>query len=306
MIRIPRVAHFVFELGEQLEPLPPAALSGDRDLPAHPQPERIYLHYRYLPFGVFWDEIRPHPPRAGRSPSRSWNNAYDERLVPARYRYSHHADFVRLDALVEHGGVYADIDTIFVRPLPDALYREKFVIGREPAVVDEITGELRPSLCNALMMAEPGSVFGRTWRARMGAAINGTWSNHSGFLAQTLSEELPDEVRLEPEASFFPVRCTPAGLASLLEEGPLDLSRSYSVHLWAHVWWAWIGPTSRGMPGRCPSPTSGRRARRSPIRAAVPAGPRHRRPPDLSRAAPTTWSAGRNAAPGCGYGDAGE
>ena len=143
-----------------------------------------------------------------------------------------------LDALVEHGGVYADIDTIFVRPLPDALYREKFVIGREPAVVDEITGELRPSLCNALMMAEPGSVFGRTWRARMGAAINGTWSNHSGFLAQTLSEELPDEVRLEPEASFFPVRCTPAGLAALLEEGPLDLSRSYSVHLWAHVWWS--------------------------------------------------------------------
>ena len=27
-------------------------------------------------------------------------------------------------------------------------------------------------------------------------------------------------------------------LAALLEHGPLDLARSYSVHLWAHVWWS--------------------------------------------------------------------
>ena len=173
---------------------------------------------------------------------------------------------MRLDALVEHGGVYADIDTIFVRPLPDALYREKFVIGREPAVVDEITGELRPSLCNALMMAEPGSVFGRTWRARMGAAINGTWSNHSGFLAQTLSEELPDEVRLEPEASFFPVRCTGRArcFAGRRSFGPV--AQLFGPSLGARL----VEPGSDRLlaaacPGGCPSPTSGRRARRSPI-----------------------------------------
>ena len=56
--------------------------------------------------------------------------------------------------------------------------------------------------------------------------INGTWSNHSGFLAQALSEELPNEVRVEPKESFFAVPCTPAGLAALLEQGPVALSRS--------------------------------------------------------------------------------
>jgi hypothetical protein len=239
MSRIPRIAHFVFGLREQSEPFHLLHYLAIETCRRILQPERIYLHYHHLPFGVFWDEIRPHLTLARVDLLPEVLQArYDERLVPEQYRYAHHADFVRLDALVEHGGVYADMDTIFVRPLPDALYGEKFVIGREAAVADEITGDVRPSLCNALMIAEPGSVFARTWRARMGAAINGTWSNHSGFLAQALSEELPDEVRVEPEESFFAVPCTPAGLASLLEHGSLDLSRSYSVHLWAHVWWS--------------------------------------------------------------------
>lgn len=239
MSRIPRITHFVFGLREQLEPFHLLHYLAIETCRRILQPERIYLHYHHLPFGVFWDEIRPYLTLARVDLLPEVLQArYDECLVPEQYRYAHHADFVRLDALVEHGGVYADMDTIFVRPLPDALYGEKFVIGREAAVADEITGDVRPSLCNALMIAEPGSVFARTWRARMGAAINGTWSNHSGFLAQALSEELPDEVRVEPEESFFAVPCTPAGLASLLEHGSLDVSRSYSVHLWAHVWWS--------------------------------------------------------------------
>ena len=35
---------------------------------------------------------------------------------------SHEADFVRLDALIAHGGVYADIDTLFVHPVPARLF----------------------------------------------------------------------------------------------------------------------------------------------------------------------------------------
>ena len=27
------------------------------------------------------------------------------------------------------------------------------------------------------------------------------------------------------------------GLASLFDDGPLELPRSYSIHLWAHLWW---------------------------------------------------------------------
>ena len=56
--------------------------------------------------------------------------------VPGDLRYAHHSDFVRLDALLARGGVHADIDTIFVRPSPDDLLAQPFMIAREPVVRD--------------------------------------------------------------------------------------------------------------------------------------------------------------------------
>ncbi|MCP5159230.1 MAG: glycosyl transferase [Gammaproteobacteria bacterium] len=239
MNKIPKIVHFVFGLRPQLQPfhlLHYLAIESCRKV-LHP--DTVYLHYHHLPYGVYWDAIRPHLTLARVDLAHEVLSAdYDDRLVPEQYRYAHHADFVRLDALIEHGGIYADIDTLFLRPLPETLYHEPFVIGREQDVADEKTGEIRPSLCNALLMSRPGSLYAKTWRQRMGAAINGSWSNHSGFLAQALSEELPDHVHVEPIASFFPVPCSPQGLHALFENGPIDISRSYSVHLWAHVWWS--------------------------------------------------------------------
>jgi hypothetical protein len=162
---------------------------------------------------------------------------YHEGLVPERYRYAHHADFLRLDALIDHGGIYADLDTLFIRPIPDDLYQAPFVIGAEEPVRDEHTGRLRASLCNALLLSSPASRFARAWRARMADALDGSWSNHSGFLARALADEMPEDVRVEPAQTFFPAPCTPAGLRDLLERDGLDTTGSCSVHLWGHLWW---------------------------------------------------------------------
>lgn len=237
MSRIPRIAHFVYGLRPQTEPfhlLHYVAIESCRRLV---RPEAIYVHCHHLPYGAYWDAIRPRV-TLRRVPlvQEVHEASYSERLVPEAYRYAHHADFVRLDALIEHGGLYADIDTVFLRALPEHLFELPFVIGREPDVADELSGERRPSLCNALLLAEPGARFAREWRRRMAGALNGTWSNHSGFLAQTLSEEMPDAVHVEPEASFFPFPCSAEGLRSLLDGGDADTSASYSVHLWEHVW----------------------------------------------------------------------
>ena len=72
----------------------------------------------------------------------------------------------------------------------------------------------------------------------MGKALDGTWSNHSGFLARTIADELPETVRVEPQQTFLPAHLSVAGLRALLEEdGGVDLDDALSVHLWAHVWW---------------------------------------------------------------------
>jgi glycosyltransferase involved in cell wall biosynthesis len=235
---IPRVAHFVFGLREQDEPfhfLQYASLESCRRVL---EPETIYFHHKHLPWGPWWERIQRHVTLVEVDYVEEVLSAdYLPGRVPAEYRYAHHADFIRLGALLDHGGVYADIDTIFVRPFADELFDAPFVIGREPAVRDERTGELRPSLCNALMMAEPGAAFARTWQAQMADALDGTWSNHSGFLPERLSRSSPEIVRVEPEVSFFPFAPNRAGVSRLLEQRAQLPQGTVSVHLWAHLWW---------------------------------------------------------------------
>jgi hypothetical protein len=235
---IPRIVHFVFGLRPQTEPFHLVHYLAFESCRRVLAPERIYLHHKWLPYGVYWDLVRPHLTLVpvGQAPEVLATH-YDDRLVPEQYRYAHHADFVRLAALVEHGGVYADLDTLFLRPFPDELFHESFVIGEERPVRDELTGEYHPSLCNAVLMSAPGSEFARLWRTQMGAALNGTWSNHSGFLARRLADEHPELVRVLPEEVFFPAPCTPAGLDAMLVQDALAVDRSLTLHLCAHLWW---------------------------------------------------------------------
>lgn len=233
---IPRVAHFVFGLREQDEPFHLVHYLAIASCAAVVAPEEIHLHCHHLPYGFYWDLVRPlvtlhrieRPAIAARR--------YDDAGV-ARYSYAHEADVVRLDALDRHGGVYADIDTLFVHPPPEALWHEDCVIGREADVTDHRTGITRTSLSNAVIMARPGSPFVRRWRARIDDAFDGSWAAHSCFLADDLARAHPDEVRVEPERTFHHFPPTPGGLRRLLvgREEPLD--GVVAVHLAAHLWW---------------------------------------------------------------------
>ena len=154
------------------------------------------------------------------------------------YRYAHEADFVRLDALIEHGGVYSDIDTIFVNPIPDQLFAHRFVLGREANVQCPRTGVERESLCNALIMSEPGSEFARKWRSEMESAFDGSWSRHSTLLPCELAQAQPSLIHIEPPETFYGYMWTREDLCALLERCETPASGICSIHLWAHLWWS--------------------------------------------------------------------
>jgi glycosyltransferase involved in cell wall biosynthesis len=235
---IPRLLHFVFGLEEQPEPFHFAHFAAVQAARQMVQPEETYFHCKHLPSGPLWDALAPFLTVVEVELAEEVLTAdYSRGWVPSRYRYAHHADFIRLDVLIEQGGVYVDIDMILRRPLPDSLFSHRFVIGEEPPVRDEVTGEIGPSLCNAFLMAEKGSVFARAWREEMAGALNGTWSNHSGFLARRLSEEMPAEVHVEPAETFYPLASDREGLSRLLLQAPVMADSTLGVHLWAHLWW---------------------------------------------------------------------
>ena len=215
--------HFVFGLREQREPfhiLHYLCLASCR---AVNRPDAIHFHYRHEPFGPWWEKIKPHlqlvrAPEVveGFLPARYADSAEGRFIEQLGLSYAHEADFLRLDILIAHGGVYCDMDTLFVRPYADAWFAEDFAIGEESAPFAR--GQvIRPTLCNAVMFARPGSRFARVWRERMEQVFDGSWSGHSCHEAARLWRVMPDALRVLPREYFYRHGSTVAGLRTLLE-----------------------------------------------------------------------------------------
>ncbi len=87
-------------------------------------------------------------------------------------------------------------------------------------------------------MSAKESRFTRLWLDQIREAFDGTWSEHSGSLADRLSKAYPDLVHIEPSPSFYKHMWTPEGLHTLLEGYDPDYDDVISMHLWAHLWWS--------------------------------------------------------------------
>lgn len=235
MPKIPRYFHFVFGLKPQREPFHLVYFLCLESCFQVNKPDRVILYYHHMPHGEWWEKIRGRlelvkvPLNAHIDESR-----YRDKQI-ASFQYAHHTDFIRLEKLYDCGGVYADIDTLFIHPIPDHLYEHSCVLGREDAVPNLASGEMEESLCNALIMAEPGASFVKRWLLAAPAAFDGSWSPHSCQLANQLSLQYPGEIHIEVARSFYPYMWTESGLRELLLERHSRWEGAYSVHLWSHL-----------------------------------------------------------------------
>ena len=244
MTGVAREFHFVFGLHPQVTPMHVIhwlCLESCRQVNA---PRAIHFHHRHLPHGRWWDRIAPHlvlhrvgAPAQGFDPARYAGSAEGRLIASAGWDYAHEADFLRLEILAAHGGVYADMDTLFVDAYPDRWYANECVLGEEAAQPDA-QGVLRPSLCNAMIMAAPHAAFLTRWIAVAREAFDGTWSSHSCQAAARLWGSHADEISVLPQQACYRHAASPAGIASLFTANDRDLRSVYSLHLWAHLWWS--------------------------------------------------------------------
>ena len=236
---IPRIFHFVFGLKPTPQPLHLMHYLCLVSCFQVNQPDAVYFHYHHEPYGTYWDRLKSRLIRRRIAPNRriaDWRYT-SPYIVP--YRYAHLSDFARLEILQQYGGVYADLDTLFVRPIPNALFHHHFVMGREfPGPVGA-----EGSLCNAWIASEPGASFGAHWLRAMEASFDGSWSGHSTVLPYQLACAYPDDIQVEPLERFFKIPPTPQGLTDLFMREGMDLESLLggvlSLHLWSHLWWEW-------------------------------------------------------------------
>jgi len=246
MAEIAPVFHFVFGLKPQREPMHVVHYLCLESCRRVNRPRAMCMHYRHEPYGPWWERIKAHLclRRIGAASlipdTARYDTTAEGRLIrDAGWSYAHEADFLRLSVLLDEGGVYADMDTLFIAPLPEHLSRKPFVLGEE-APVPGGDGVLQPSLCNALILAQPGATFARVWLAAMARAFDGSWSRHSCQQAVRLWGEMPESVHVVPQTYFYKHAATPRGVRTLLEGYDPDVAGVYSLHLWAHLWWdAW-------------------------------------------------------------------
>lgn len=235
--KTPKVFHFVFGLKPQDTPLSLVYYLCLASCIQVMRPDKIYFYYHYEPWGQWWDDIKGHLTLEKIDINREISEFHYEKNRLDPYRYAHLADVARLDAIYDRGGIYADMDSIFLQPLPEEFYDAPFVMGREKVDLKAPGAVAGGSLCNAWMMGPAKAEFVRHWREELPGAFDGSWSNHATFLPYTLSQRYPELISVQPEEAFFAYSWTPEDVDALFTK-PIakDLSQSYSLHLWNHLW----------------------------------------------------------------------
>lgn len=230
---IPNVFHFVFGLRDQTEPFHLMYYLCLVSCIEVNQPDEVHFHYYNEPYGPWWERIKSKLHLRRIVPEKFVKDyAYDDQQVAA-FRYAHLADFARLRILLEEGGIYADIDTLFLRPFPRHWLNRNFILGREKVPAGVLQ---EGSLCNAWIASAPGAEFCRLWLDGMTQVFDGSWSNHSTLLPYRLAQAHPELINAEPEAAFYALDWTPRAIDDLLLRRVELPDTAYSLHLWNHLW----------------------------------------------------------------------
>jgi len=142
---------------------------------------------------------------------------------------AHKSDVIRLQVLIQEGGIYADTDVIFVKPFT-YLLDNKFVMGQQGE--DGIEG-----LCPATMLAEPNSDFAKYWLTGFKYSFKGgppgspTWCTHSVAYPRFLANLHPDLITVINHQAFFWPLYHDLHIKALFEENH-TFPNAYSHHLW--------------------------------------------------------------------------
>lgn len=225
---IPKIIHFVFGLAEDFggKPFSFIHYMAIRSASACNPGYRVKYYYKYEPTGVYWEAAKRYVELVQINPP---TEIYGRLLC----HVAHQSDVVRLQRLLDEGGIYLDLDTITVRAF-DSLLDHEMVMGVQGRG-DKIDG-----LCNAVMLAAPGARFVRRWletyTSFRSKGRDRYWDEHSVQLPMKLARQHPEEITILDRGAFFHPSAEPSGILDLFVDNK-SFPAAYCHHLWEGLAW---------------------------------------------------------------------
>ena len=155
------------------------------------KPDNIFYYYKHEPEGEWWDRALKYiTPIKIEPPTEIFGNPV--------YHFAHQADVIRLQVLIEEGGIYLDSDVLCNKSFGPLLDIEgdkgDFIMSKE--------GDGLHKLSNAIMLSKKGAEFPQTWLGRYTNFNDDVWVEHSIELPYTLAEEFPNEITILGHKAF--------------------------------------------------------------------------------------------------------
>ncbi|ODO08764.1 hypothetical protein L198_00497 [Cryptococcus wingfieldii CBS 7118] len=215
---IPNIVHYVYGLADDQPDFPYFAYLAMRSALVSLKPDRVYFHCIHEPSGYWWERVK------------DWEGWEDEEgvtrgLVEVKMardvqwigksrrpvvHFAHKADIIRLEVLLEYGGIYIDIDTFILKSFAAAsLLQYDTVLGLEAHGLTFLGGpgsddEMRPKgLCNAIIVSRKGASFLTRWLESYEGFREDKWTEHSVEMPWTLAQVYPTSVTVLSERAFF-------------------------------------------------------------------------------------------------------
>jgi hypothetical protein len=274
---IPKTLHYVFFATPQAAGGKPWSLvhyACLRSAVERIKPRDVYFYCEDEPTGPWWDLTRKLVDvQRIEAPREIFGNPLAH---PA-----HQADVVRLEKLINRGGIYLDVDVLVHRSF-DELLANVTVLGKQVLDGAEF------GICNAVILSEAQAPFLEKWyseyRFFRSRGQDQFWDEHSVQVPLRLFREFPQEVTALPHFAFFWPTFKAEDIRLIFgSTTEIDLSRAYANHLWESIGWEdylecltparvrsvdsnfhrWVRPFVASLPGDYGAPSFSQRVRMS-------------------------------------------
>ena len=238
---IPKKVHFIFGLAPDFggKPFSFIHFIAIRSFLHHNPDFNAFLYYAYEPEGVYWEAAQPllHLVRCD-APTEVFGNPL--------CHFAHQADVMRLDILIDQGGIYLDLDTLTARSFADLLHHET-VLGQE-CLDGQVMG-----VCNAVMAARAQAPFLKLWRdsyrSFRSRGHDAFWNEHSVQVPAALMVQYQGMATVLAFDAFFDPPYSEPSLSNFFF-GDTRYPKAYCHHLWESITWHLLSRINESNLGR--------------------------------------------------------